>query len=282
MTIPMRPLIGLTTSEIRHPAPGELIPHADAGREEVVLGSGYFRALADGGGAPVVMPPLDPDLAPSFLAGLAGVCLSGGPDVDPGAYGADPHPELGETQPHVDRFELAVVHEAERLGMPLLAICRGAQVLNVAHGGDLFQHLPDEVGDAVRHHRGDPEDPVAWHEVEVAPDSMLARVVGAGRIDVNSFHHQAPRRVGAGLEVVARAPDGVVEAVEVPGAAFELGVQWHPEAIADRPEQAALFRAFVDAARRYAPSTSSTARSAAGSQRRASPGDSVTSATGIR
>src|SRR5919206_2432966 len=94
-----RPLIGLTTSEIRHPDPAELIPHADAGREEVVLGSGYFRALAGGGGAPVVMPPLDPALAPSYLAGLAGVCLSGGPHVDPGADGADPHPKLGETQP---------------------------------------------------------------------------------------------------------------------------------------------------------------------------------------
>jgi putative glutamine amidotransferase len=279
---PMRPLIGLTTSEIRHPDPGELIPHADAGREEVVLGSGYFRALAAGGGAPVVMPPLDPDLVPSYLAGLAGVCLSGGPDVDPEAYGADRHPQLGETQPHVDRFELAVVREAERLGMPLLAICRGAQVLNVAHGGDLFQHLPDEVGDSVRHHRGDPEDPVVWHEVEVVPDSLLAKVLGTDTLDVNSFHHQAPRRVGAGLEVVARARDGVVEGLEVRGAPFEIGVQWHPEGIADRPEQAALFRAFVDAAGRYGASTSSTARSADGSHRPESAGDSATSATGIR
>jgi len=277
-----RPLIGLTTSEIRHPEPAEQIPHADAGREEVVLGSGYFRALAGGGGAPVVMPPLDPDLASSFLAGLAGVCLSGGPDVDPDSYGAERHPKLGETQPHVDRFELAVVREAERLGMPLLAICRGAQVLNVAHGGDLFQHLPDEVGDTVRHVRDNPEDPVVWHEVEVEADGLLASVLGTTRLDVNSFHHQAPKRVGDGLRVVARASDGVVEAIEVPSADFELGVQWHPEAIADRPEQAALFAAFVDAARRYAASTSSTARTAAGSHRGMSAGDSATSATGIR
>jgi putative glutamine amidotransferase len=278
----MRPLIGLTTSEIRHPGPEELIPHADAGREEVVLGSGYFRALAAGGGAPVVMPPLDPELAPSYLAGLAGVCLSGGPDVDPACYGAGRHPKLGETQPHVDRFELTVVREAERLGMPLLAICRGAQVLYVAHGGDLFQHLPDEVAGALRHRRDAPRDRVAWHEVEVEADSLVARALGTERLDVNSFHHQAPRRVGDGLRVVARAPDGVVEAVEAPDAEFELGVQWHPEGIADRPEQAALFAAFVEAAARYAASTSSTANSAAGSHRRRSAGGAVTSSTGIR
>lgn len=278
----MRPLIGLTTSEIRHPAPSELIPHADAGREEVVLGSGYFRALAAAGGAPVVMPPLDPELAPSYLAGLAAVCLSGGPDVDPAGYGAAPHPQLGETQPAVDRFELAVVREAERLGMPLLAICRGAQVLNVAHGGDLFQHLPDDVEHPLVHQRAEPEDPVVWHEVDVEPGSRLASALGTDRLAVNSFHHQAPRTVGRGLRVVARAPDGVVEGIEAPGARFEVGVQWHPEGIADRPEQAALFAAFVEAAAGYAASTASTARTAAGSHRRRSPGDSATRSTGIR
>ena len=277
-----RPLIGLTTSEIRHPDPAEQIPHAEAGREEVVLGSGYFRALAAAGAAPVVMPPLGPELAPSYLAGLAGVCLSGGPDVDPASYGAAPHPKLGAVQPHVDRFELAVVREAERLGMPLLAICRGAQVLNVAHGVDLFQDVPDEVERAAPHSRDDATDPVVWHTVDVEPDSLLARALGTTRLDVNSFHHQAPRRVGGGLRVVARAPDGVVEGVELPGGRFELGVQWHPEAIADRPEQAALFGAFVDAARRYAGSTASTARSAAVSQRSGSAGDSVSATTGIR
>jgi putative glutamine amidotransferase len=214
------------------------------------------------------MPPLDPDLAPSYLAGLAGVCLSGGPDVG--------------TQPGVDSFELAVVREAERLGMPLLAICRGAQVLNVAHGGDLYQDLLDDVGTSVRHQRATAEDPVLWHEVEVEPDCLLARVLGTERLEVNSFHHQAPRRVGDGLRVVARAPDGVAEALEAPDAEFEIGVQWHPEAIADRPEQAALFTAFVDAAARYAASTSSTASTAAGSQRWRSAGGAATSATGIR
>ena len=175
-----------------------------------------------------------------------------------------------------------MVREAERLGMPLLAICRGAQVLNVAHGGDLIQDLADEVTGAVRHRRDDPADPVVWHEVDIEPESLLAKAVGSERIDVNSFHHQAPRRVGDGLRVVAVAEDGVVEGLEVPGAAFELGVQWHPEGIADRPEQAALFAAFVDAAGRYAASTESTARSASRSQSPGSSGGAAIRATGIR
>ena len=278
----MRPLIGLTTSEIRLPGPGEPLPHADAGNEEVVLGKGYFSALASAGAAPVVMPPLDPQLAPSFVARLAGVCVSGGPDVDPSMYGAEPHPRLGKTFPDADRLEVAVVREAERLGMPVLAICRGAQVLNVARGGDLIQDLPDQVGKEIRHLRADSDDPAVWHQVTVAPESLLARSLGrSGTFDVNSFHHQAPQRLGEGLRAVAHAPDGVIEAIELPGADFELGVQWHPEAIADRPEQAALFRAFVEAAGRYAASAASTAASAAESQRAGSDGGSATSSTGI-
>jgi putative glutamine amidotransferase len=278
----MRPLIGLTTSEIRHPHPGELLPHADAGRDEVVLGKGYFSALAGAGGAPVVMPPLDPGLAPSFVAGLAGVCLSGGPDVDPSTYGAEPHPKLGETHPDVDRFEVAVVREAERLGMPILAICRGCQVLDVARGGDLYQDLPSEVGTTVHHQRGGPDEPAVWHEVTVEPGSLLARSLGRTEgLEVNAFHHQAVRRLGDGLRAVAHAPDGVIEATELPGAEFEVGVQWHPEAIADRPEQASLFGAFVEAARRYAASTRSTASDAPTSQRAGSDGGAATSSTGI-
>jgi putative glutamine amidotransferase len=278
----LRPLIALTTSEIRHPDPAELIPHADAGREEVVLGTGYFSALAAAGGAPVVMPPIDPGLAPSLLAGVAGVCLSGGPDVDPEAYGADRHPKLGPTHPEIDRFELAVVREAARLGLPVLAICRGAQVLNVAHGGDLIQDIADDVPGAVRHQRAKGTDPVVWHEVRVEPESRLARALGVDRLEVNSFHHQAPRRIGAGLRAVAHAPDGIVEAIEGDGGRFEIGIQWHPEAIADRPEQAALFAAFVEAARSYAARTDSTARSAPSSHGPGSAGDSSISATGMR
>jgi putative glutamine amidotransferase len=277
-----RPLIGLTTSEVRRPDPGELIPHADVGTDEFVLGVGYLRAVTDAGGAPLVMSPLEPAAAPAMLDGLDGVCLPGGPDVDPSFYGAARHPKLGPTFPELDRFELAVVREAERRGMPLLAICRGIQMLNVAHGGDLLQHLPDNADGSVRHRRDDPADPAAWHEVRVEPGSRLAGALGSERLEVNSFHHQAPNRIGDGLRPVAWTPDGVVEGLELPEAAFELAVQWHAEAITDRPEQTALFRAFVEAARGYADRTKSTASAADSTQRSESDGGSVTTASGIR
>ena len=264
---PVRPVIALTTSELRQPRPEEQIPHAEAGDTEMVLGYGYLKALAAAGGAPVVMPPLDPEMVPSLLDGGAAVCLTGGADIG--------------CEPDVDRFEMAVVHEAERRGMPLLAICRGAQVLNVARGGDLFQDIARDVGETVDHQRATPRDPVLWHNIDVEPGSLLARTLGSERLEVNSFHHQAPRTVGDGLTVVARSADGVVEGMEVREADFELAVQWHPEGIADRPEQQALFRAFVEAAGRYAERMDSTAATAAGSQRSGSAGDAGTRATGI-
>ncbi|MEA2374207.1 MAG: putative glutamine amidotransferase [Thermoleophilaceae bacterium] len=278
---PARPLIGLTTSEIRQPERREQIPHADAGREEMVLGLSYLRALSGAGGAPVVLPPPDLALVPSLLAGLAGVCLSGGPDIDPQLYGGPRHPQLGPTHPDLDRFELAVVREAARLGMPLLAICRGAQMLNVAHGGDLRQHLPEDLGDEVCHQRAGVQDPACVHEIRVEPDSVLGRALGAERLEVNSFHHQAPGRIGDGLCAVAWAPDGVLEGIEAPDREFWVGVQWHAEAIADRPEQRALLAAFVAAAGAYADRTDSTARSASSSQRSGSAGGAVSSATGM-
>ena len=277
-----RPLIGLTTSEIRLPEPSEQIPHAGVRREEMVLGMTYLRALSGAGAAPVVMPPHEVDLVPSLIAGVAGLCLSGGPDIDPSMYGAPRHPRLGPTHPDLDRFELAAVHEARRLDMPILAICRGAQTLNVAHGGDLYQHLPDEVGKDVPHVRAHSGDPAVMHQVTIEADSVLGRALGAERLEVNSFHHQASRRVGDGLRVVAWAPDGVVEGLEAPEREFEVAVQWHAEAILDRPGQRRLFEAFVQAARRYADRTESTARSAAASQRPGSAGGASIGSTGIR
>jgi putative glutamine amidotransferase len=262
-----RPVIGLTTSEIRLPDRAEQIPHADAGRRELVLGLTYMRALGAAGAAPVILAPLDPDAVPSMLTSVSGVCLPGGPDIDPVAYGADRDPDLGPTDRSLDVFELAVAREAERLGMPLLALCRGIQTLNVAHGGDLYQHLPSDPGGDVRHQRGTPADPGLEHDVTIDPDSLLGRVLGADRLVVNSFHHQAVRRLGERLRSVAWAPDGIVEGVEQPGADFRIGVQWHAEAMIERPEQAALFRAFVEAARRYEARTSATARAAEASQR---------------
>jgi putative glutamine amidotransferase len=170
--------------------------------------------------------------------------------VEPACYGAEAHAELGPTEPEVDLFELGLVRAARRRGLPLLAICRGMQVLNVARGGNLVQHLPD-LSDELEHRQKAPASQPS-HGVEVAADSGLSRIVGVGRIEVNSFHHQAIDRLGTGLEPVAWADDGVIEAVEAPADAFTLGVQWHAECLTARPEQAALFASLVDAAEAHA------------------------------
>jgi putative glutamine amidotransferase len=172
--------------------------------------------------------------------------------MDPGTYGGRYHPQLGPTEPDLDHFELQVVHAALERGLPLLAICRGSQVLNVALGGDLYQHLPEDPGGAVDHRKRKADDPDTAHDVRVEPKTLLADALHReGTTHVNSFHHQAAHKLGRGLRPVAWAPDGVVEAIELPERDFVVGVQWHAEALVDRPEQLDLFKAFVDAASRH-------------------------------
>jgi putative glutamine amidotransferase len=247
-----RPLIGVTTSEIRRTEAMEPIPQAEPpARFEMALGLPYLRGLEAAGGLPVVMPPLAEEAIESLLDRFDGICLSGGPDLDPAGYGAEPHPELGKTEPELDRFELAVARRADARGMPILAICRGTQALNIARGGALHQHLP-EISTEIPHRQRTPGEETS-HPVAIEPGSRLAAVLGDGTIevgdelDVNSFHHQAIDRLGRGLRVSARAPDGTIEAVEDPDRPFLIGVQWHAETLVHRPYEAALFRRFVEA-----------------------------------
>jgi putative glutamine amidotransferase len=236
------PLIGITTSEVRRPVVANATPESEPPQPELVLGMPYVRALARSGAVPVVLPPLALELVPGLLAPLAGVCLSGGPDIDPASYGAEPHPELGPVEAEMDAFELAVARQADAAGLPVLGICRGAQTLNVVRGGTLLQHVPD--------HRQTEPGWTVTHGVEVEPGSRLARVLGAGTLSVNSFHHQAVERLGDGLRAVAWAPDGTIEGIEGAEDRLVLGVQWHAETLdeVERP-QARLFAALVDAAR---------------------------------
>jgi putative glutamine amidotransferase len=245
-----RPLIGVSTSELR-PAEGAHFAHqSEPPRRMLALGVTYLEAVEAAGGIPVILAPLPARRLASIIDRLDGVCLSGGPDLEPACYGAESHPQLGPTEPEVDLFELGLVRAARRRGLPLLAICRGAQVLNVARGGSLVQHLPD-VSRAIAHRQTTPASE-ASHGVALAAESKLAQIVGSHRIEVNSFHHQAVDRLGAGLEPVAWADDGVIEAVEAPGDGFTLGVQWHAECLTDRPEQARLFTSLIAAAEAYA------------------------------
>jgi putative glutamine amidotransferase len=217
----------------------------------LALGIAYLEAVANAGGIPLILAPLPARRLEDLLDRLDGICLSGGPDVDPACYGAQAHPELGPTEPDVDLFELGLARAARRRGLPILAICRGLQVLNISRGGTLVQHLPDTVGNDVAHRQVEGSSHVT-HEVDIAPASHLGRLMGDHRPQVNSFHHQAVDRLGAGLEAVAFSPDGVVEGIEAPGDAFTVGVQWHAECLTGRPEHAALFSGLVDAAERHA------------------------------
>jgi putative glutamine amidotransferase len=238
----MRPLIGVTTSELR---PGTLATLQRAGappHPETMLGTTYLRAVEAAGGIPVILAPTELGAVTELVERLDGICLAGGPDLDPFAYGAGTrHPELGQTDPEVDAFELAVARAADAAGLPLFGICRGAQALNVARGGTLHQH--------VEGHRQTELATMPTQRLTVAGDSLLAALTGAGAVlDVNSFHHQAVDVPGAGLRVVAHAADGTAEAIEDATRPFLLGVQWHAETLIERREHGALFAALVQAA----------------------------------
>ncbi len=236
------PLIGL--SGRRYPASrvtGLVAALADA---EVDLHfSEYPAAVAAAGGLPV---ELTRDADPvAIVARLDGLVLTGGADLDPRSYGAEPAPGLGAVEADRDRWELALLHAALDRGVPVLGVCRGVQLLNVAFGGTLVQDLPlgeGRIDHAAWH--GDRSCPV--HTVAIEAGTVLHGLLGPS-VGVNSLHHQAVERVGAGLVVSARAPDGVVEALEVPGRPV-LAVQWHPEMLARRPDP--TFSWLVAAARR--------------------------------
>ena len=239
-----RPLIGVTTSEVRLAEHTDPLPEGDPPQREMALGMVYMRAIELAGGIPVVMPPLSHDTIAPLLDRLDGVCLSGGPDIDPEGYGEhDRDPQLGPTEPDLDAYELAVAQLADARKMPILGVCRGVQTLNVARGGTLHQHLGD--------HRQTEPGRVATHSVRIDPDSRLARVVGVTEAEVNSFHHQAAARLGGGLRAVAWAPDGTVEGLESEGPELYLGVQWHAESLVESPEHLALFRELVEEAGAY-------------------------------
>jgi putative glutamine amidotransferase len=251
MTDPMnngaRPLIGVTTSEMREAVRTQPLRESEPPQREMALGIVYLLAVERAGGMPVVLPPLRDRIGP-LLDRLDGLCLSGGPDLDPEAYGQRPDPQLGDIEPDLDEWELALAQEADARGVPMLGICRGAQAMNVARGGSLHQHVPDVVGEALNHRQHE-TGRVPTHMVVVDDDSRLAAIVGGGELAVNSFHHQAVDRLGEGLRATAHATDGLVEAIEIdrPGSLY-LGVQWHAEGLIDDARHSALFTALIDAA----------------------------------
>ncbi|HSJ94668.1 MAG TPA: gamma-glutamyl-gamma-aminobutyrate hydrolase family protein [Gaiellaceae bacterium] len=202
----------------------------------------YVRAVETAGGRALLVPPSE-HAVEQTLDALDGLVFSGGADLDPAGYDADPHPETNGIRPERDRAELTLMGAALERDMPILAVCRGMEIMNVLRGGDLLQHLPEVVGDEKHKHT---PGVFADHDVSVADDSRLARILG-DRAPVKSHHHQGVGRVGDGLVETARAEDGTIEGLEDPERSFALGVLWHPE----EDEDAALFRALVEEAAAY-------------------------------
>jgi putative glutamine amidotransferase len=216
-------------------------------RFDALTGRAYSEAAVEVGLLPSMVATLDPSLADEALDGIDGLLLTGGGDVDPAFFGAAPDPDLGEVDRERDAFELALYRAARERGLPVLGICRGIQLIAVAEGGDLIQHLAPRPG-AVQHEQAARDgDPI--HAIRIEAGSHLARAFGGEEARVNSYHHQAVGRLPDALRTVASAPDGVIEAIEGRGGPFLQAVQWHPElAFRRHPEQLAPFRAFAGAA----------------------------------
>lgn len=220
------------------------VPHFSANQS-------YVRCTEAAGGLPLLIPLVESeDVLRAIYARLDGLLLTGGVDVDPAHYSEAPHPKLGEVDGPRDRVEIALTRWALADGLPVLAICRGLQVLNVAASGTLYQDIASQVGGAIEHtyYPDHPRDLIA-HPVTIEPGSRLAAILGSTTLGVNSLHHQAVRDVAPGFAVTARAPDSLVEALESMDHPFALGVQWHPEELTQDARMQRLFEVFVQKAR---------------------------------
>jgi putative glutamine amidotransferase len=236
----MHPLIGITTSQGRN----------KQGQPNSVLGEVYSRAILEFGGVPVLLPA-------TLVAGdwrglvdrLDGIVFSGGGDIAAARFAGEAHPSIADVDAPRDQLEFDLLREALKRGKPFLGICRGCQMVNVGFGGTLYTHLADQFAGALEHDQPSDRRTHLVHEVQLDAGSRLLEISGESRYAVNSHHHQGLRTLGDGLRVAARAPDGLVEAVEVEGHPFGVAVQWHPEWLTDSAPASRLFTRFVDAAR---------------------------------
>ena len=220
----------------------------DGDTSRVRLTAAYVTALENAGLIPLIVPPLSSaDAAAAVLDSVAGLVLTGGEDVDPSRYGEERHEKVRSVNAARDATEAALVEAARSRGKPVLAICRGIQILNVALGGTLVQDISSQCETNIAHDEEGPRDSRS-HEVSIEPGSLIARAVGAEHMTVNSFHHQSVKRLGEGMRVTARSPDGVIEGIESADKEWwVMGVQWHPEEMTEsaEPWDRGLFRAFA-------------------------------------
>ena len=210
------------------------------------LSSGYVDAVRKAGGVPILLPPGEHRVE-QILELVDGIIFAGGGDIEPSRYGGSPHPAISRVDPERDAFELELAKRVFSKDIPVLGICRGCEVLNVASGGDLVQHIPEEFGNAIPHKKGDAGGD---HLVELSPESHLAQIIAKNQITVVSRHHQGLRAVPDNWQIVGRAADGVIEAMEYKNHPWLIAVLWHPEASLNDPNHLRIFQALVEAARR--------------------------------
>ena len=240
-----KPRIGVTTN-FKHEEVYCGVPRID-------LATNYTDAVAAAGGVPMPLVDHGADSAASYIEMIDGLLLTGGPDIDPARYGAEPHLKCKLVHPRRENFEAELTRLAIERGVPILGICLGHQTINVALGGTLIQHLPDSVPGYPLEHAGDGKNPMPRHSVALDPASRLAAVLGTHAVEVTTSHHQAVDRVGRDLRVVAHAPDGVIEAMESADGDQVVVVQWHPEFLAAESDvHRRLFEDLVERAQRRA------------------------------
>lgn len=243
----MHPVIGVT-------ARPQIVPSADNDMLAYLATHTYTDGVLRGGGIPIVLLPVEPNLIDSMLDRVDGIMLTGGGDIAPERYSATRDASVRRVSDERDRFELELVTKAFQRRIPTLAICRGHQIVNVAFGGTLVQDLPTPQG-SLGHDLAGERAYESHSEALVEEDSRIASIFGAGVHEINSIHHQAVDQLGEGLKVVASAPDGTIEAIEHQDRTWDLiSVQWHPEYLADRDDSDSheLFAAFVESASKFA------------------------------
>ena len=235
----MKPLIGITTNQSQNVYV----------QRTIMLMQSYVNAVLQAGGVPVLIPSLIADDGWNVVySRLDGILFSGGGDISLEHFSGEPHPRIEDVDLSRDSIELKLVHAAASDGKPFLGICRGCQVMNVALGGTLYTHIPDQLSKALDHSYPGNMRTVLVHEVKIEEGTRVAEIYGEPIIKVNSLHHQGLKDIAPSLRVAGHAPDGLVEAIELPDHPFGLAVQWHPEWLTDQESTRNLFRKFVEAA----------------------------------